>query len=380
VQGHRPIDQARSRLADTTVMDPAELLEHVLSTAVARGASDIRLKVPSPPLVRVNGALEYLDLPALGPDQIEAILAIMMAGLPHAAKQTEFDRRGEVDFAFTRRELGRFRVNAFRQRGSISIVLRLVPYGVRSLSDLNLPDVVRQLAELESGLVLVCGPASSGTTSTMAAIIDHVNRTQTRAIVTIEDPIEVLHSDDRSAIDQREVGLDTLSAADGLASVLRQDPDIVQISHLGDLATAEAALHAAEAGALVVAGVTTQDVFDAFTRIVGFFPLHRQGTARQSLAACLRGALGMRLVRTPGGLARQPAVEIVRGTPEIRAAIASSDPPDRLIELMSTGEEGMQTLDQALARLVASDQADINDATEMARDARVLRLNITHAR
>ncbi len=354
-------------------MDPAELLEHVVREAVTRGASDVRLKVPSPPLVRVNRRLEHLDAPALTPDQTEAILALMMASLPTAAKQIEFDRRGEVDFAFTRREVGRFRINAFRQRGSISIVMRVVPYGVRALAELNLPPVVAELTKLDSGLILVCGPASSGITTTMAAMVDHVNRTQTRAIVTIEDPIEALHADNRSSIDQREVGLDTPTAGDALASILRQDADIVLISHLGDLATTEAALQAAESGALVIAGLTTNDIFDAFARIVSFFPVHRQGVARQSLAATLQAGLGLRLVRAPDGRSRYPVVEIVRGTPQTRSAIASADPPERLLELMETGDAGMQTFQQALARLVDSDMADSDDAAKVTRNGRITR-------
>jgi twitching motility protein PilT len=354
-------------------MDAAELLEHVVGEAVARGASDVRLKVPSPPMVRISRHLERLDLPGLTPDQTEAILALMMASLPNAAKQTEFDRRGEVDFAFTRRELGRFRINAFRQRGSISIVMRVVPYGVRALSELNLPPVVRDVAELDAGLILVCGPASSGTTTTMAALVDHVNRTRTRAIVTIEDPIEALHVDNFSSIDQREVGLDTPSAADALASIVRQDADLVLISRLGDLATAEGALQTAESGALVIAGLTSNDILDGFARIVSFFPVHRQGVARQSLAATLQAGLGLRLVRAPDRVMRYPVVEIIRGTPQVRSAIASADPPERLLELMSSGEAGMQTFEHALSRLVESDLADVDDAAQMMRSGRITR-------
>lgn len=358
-------------------MDPAELLEHVVRAAVARGASDVRLKVPSPPLVRVNRHLEHLDAPALTPDQTEAILALMMASLPNAAKQIEFERRGEVDFAFTRREVGRFRINAFRQRGSISIVMRVVPYGVRALAELNLPPIVPELAELESGLILVCGPASSGTTTTMAAMVDHVNRTQTRSIVTIEDPIEALHADDLSSIDQREVGLDTPSAADALASILRQDADVVVIGHLGELATAEGALQAAESGALVIAGLSTNDICDALSRIVSFFPVHRQGVARQSLAATLQAGLGLRLVRAPDGTTRNPATEIIRGTPQVRSAIASADPPELLLELMRAGEAGMQTVEQALSRLVDLEMADTAAAADVRRNGRIARHQVS---
>ena len=360
-------------------MDPAELLEYVVREAVARGATDVRLKVPSPPLLRINRRLAPLDAPPLTPGQTEAILALMMASLPTAAKQTQFDRCGEVDFAFTRREVGRFRINAFRQRGSISIVMRVVAYGVRPLSELNLPPIVADVAQLESGLVLVCGSASSGTTTTMAAIVDHVNRTQTRSIVTIEDPIEALHADNRSSIDQREVGLDTPSAGDALASILRQDADVVQISHLGDLATTEAALHAAESGALVIAGLTTNDIFDAFSRIVSMYPVHRQGVARQSLAATLQAGLGLRQVRALDGISRYPVVEIVRGTPQVRRAIASADPPEQLLQLMGTGEAGMQTFEQALSRLVDSHLADSDDAANVTRNGQITRHDVAPA-
>jgi Tfp pilus assembly pilus retraction ATPase PilT len=207
-----------------------------------------------------------------------------------------------------------------------------------------------------------------------------VNRTQMRTIVTIEDPIEALHTDELSSIDQREVGLDTPSAADALASIVRQDADIVQLGHLGDLATAEAVLHAAEAGALVIAGLTTNDVFEALSRIISFFPTHRQVVARQSLAASLHAALGLRLVRAAGGRTQYPVVEILRGTPEVRTAIASGDSPELLLELMGAGEGGMQTFEQALGRLLDSELADTADAASVSRNARYARRTVTRTR
>lgn len=302
---------------------PLDTLDALLRLAVERGASDIHLKVPSPPLLRVNGRLVRLgDLPRVGPAEAEEFLAAMLAGLPHSAKQVEFEARGEVDFSFAHRGLGRFRVNAYRQRGSITLVLRPVPFEVPRLADLGLPAHVGDLAGAPAGLVLVCGPAGSGVTTTIAALIDRMNDGPARSVITVEDPIEVLHSDRECAINQREVGLDTGSFADGLLRVLRHDPDVVMIGALGDLATLEVALNAAGNGVLVIAGLSAGDAREAVERLVALYPPHRQAQARALLAASLHAVLCQRLVPREGGGGRRPVAEIVAGSAAVRRLAA----------------------------------------------------------
>ena len=289
------------------------ILDELLPAAVARGASDVHLKVPSPPLLRVDGALVRMD--ALGevtPALAEDCLAAMLARLPHSAKALEFERRGEVDFAFAHAGVGRFRVNAYRQRGSITLVLRPVPFAVPRLGDLDLPGDVGALAEEQDGLVVVCGPAGSGVTTTVAALVDRINDGPPRSVITIEDPIEVLHADRACAINQREVGLDTASFAEGLARVLRHDPDVVVIGALGDLETLETALDAAANSVLVIAATGAADPSEAVERLVALHPLHRQTAARAALAACLRAVACQRLVPREDGAGRRAEVVIVR--------------------------------------------------------------------
>jgi twitching motility protein PilT len=289
-------------------------LEPLLRRAVERRASDVHLKVPSPPLLRVDGVLAREDdLGPVTPAIAEAHLATMLAGLPHSAKQLEFEARGEVDFSFGLAGLGRFRVNAYRQRGSVSLVLRPVPVRVPSLAELGLPDEAGALADAPEGLVVVCGPAGSGVTSTIAALVDRVNDGPPRSVMTVEDPIEVLHADRGCAISQREVGIDTDSTAEALARVLRQDPDVLVIGALDDGAAAEAALAAAASGVLVIAGMRAGDAAEAAGRLVTLHPPHRQQEARVAVAGALRAVVAQRLVPREGG-GRRAEVAVTPGT------------------------------------------------------------------
>jgi twitching motility protein PilT len=255
------------------------------------------------------------ELGEVTPASAEDCLAAMLARLPHSAKALEFERRGEVDFAFGHAGVGRFRVNAYRQRGSITLVLRPVPFAVPRLDELGLPREVGGLVDAPDGLVVVCGPAGSGVTTTVAALVDRLNDGPPRTVITIEDPIEVLHADRGSAINQREVGLDTASFAEGLARVLRHDPDVVVIGALGDLDTLEIALDAAANGVLVIAAVAAAEPAEAVERLVALHPLHRQGAARSALAGCLRAIVRQRLVPREDGAGRRPEVVIYPGGP-----------------------------------------------------------------
>lgn len=292
------------------------ILDELLPAAVAAGASDVHLKVPSPPLLRVDGALVRMqELGEVTPAMAEDCLAAMLARLPHSAKAMEFERRGEVDFAFAHAGVGRFRVNAYRQRGSVTLVLRPVPFAVPRLEELGLPRGLGALVDAPEGLVVVCGPAGSGVTTTVAALVDRMNDGPARTVITIEDPIEVLHADRRCAINQREVGLDTASFAEGLARVLRHDPDVVVIGALADPDTLAIALDAAANGVLVLAAMGAADAPEAMERLVGMNPLHRQPAARAALSACLRAIVSQRLVPREDGSGRRPEVAIYPGEP-----------------------------------------------------------------
>ena len=260
------------------------LLAHLVNV----GGSDLHLKVPSPPVVRVDGQLQRVpDQPSVGREDTERILDELLADRP--GKKTEFDRAREVNFSYSCPGIGRFRVSAFRQRGSISMALRFVPASVPALEDLGLPEIVAQLADEERGIVLVTGATGSGKSTTLAAMIDRINRVSSKHVVTVEDPIEVLHGDHRSIINQREVGTDTATFEDALRRVLRQDPDVIMIGEIRDLATVETALNAAETGHLVLSTMHTVDATETVNRTVGFFPQHQQRQIRAMLAATLQG-------------------------------------------------------------------------------------------
>ncbi len=311
--------------ADSTAI--SEFLGALLRTAVEAGASDVHLKVPSEPLMRIDGAL--VRLPGLGkvtPALAEDCLASMLAGLPHSARHVAFETRGEVDFTVAHAGLGRFRVNAYRQRGSITLVLRPVPFTVPRLDALGLPAEVAELADAPEGLVLVCGPAGSGVTTTIAALIDRMNDGPARSIITVEDPIEVLHSDRVCAINQREVGLDTASFPDALARVLRQDPDVVMIGSLGDPRTLEIALDAVASGVLVIAATGGAEPAETVERLIALMPPHRQAAVRPAIGGALRAVVCQRLVSGPGGAGRRAEVRTVSGTDRLAALVRAAAP------------------------------------------------------
>ncbi len=307
---------------------PAEILEVLLRQAVERGASDVHLKVPSEPLMRVHGVLERIPgLGRLTPVQAEGYLASMLAGLPHSARQLEFESRGEVDFTAALPGVGRFRVNAYRQRGSVTLILRPVPFAVPRLDDLGLPAEVGALAGAPHGLVLVGGPAGSGVTTTIAALIDRMNDGPPRSVITIEDPIEVLHADRACAINQREVGLDTASVADGLGRVLRHDPDVVMVGSLDDPRAIDVALDAAADGVLVIAAVSTADPSEAIERLVAAAASPRRRAVRTALASCVRAVVCQRLVAREDGAGRRAEARVVTGEEQIRRLVLAGGVP-----------------------------------------------------
>ena len=275
-------------------------IDDLLSEMMARNASDLHIKAGSPPVIRVDGELALLDEPPLTPEDTKDVAASIMTD-----KQIRrFSEHNEIDFAYSAATLGRFRVNVFRQRGSISIAMRQVTTIIPTFQELHLPEIIKRLALEPRGLVLVTGTTGSGKTTTLAAMIDHINNTMRRHIVTVEDPIEVLHKDKKSIINQREIGLDTDSYASALKYVLREDPDDILIGEMRDPETVSAALTAAQTGHFVMSTLHTIDATETINRIIDFFPLHQQKQIRIMLAGTLKGIISQRLLVRADGTGR----------------------------------------------------------------------------
>jgi twitching motility protein PilT len=313
------------------------------------GGSDLHIKVGSPPRVRIDGRLRKLQAPTLTPADTEAMTNEVLRDDLVA----EFARTNEADFAYSVPGLGRFRVNAFRSRGSAGLVFRRVSVGAIPLEDLGLPPVLSALAMEPRGLVLVTGPTGSGKTTTLAGMIDHINSNREVHVVTIEDPIEVLHFDKLSMINQREVRLDTADFAVALRAAMRQDPDVILVGEMRDMETVKAALAAAETGHFVMSTLHTTDATETITRVIDFFPPHEQKQIRLALASSLRGILCQRLIPRADGQGRCVSMEICVNTGRVADAIADQDKTSSIEELIKEGAfYGMQTFDQHLVALI----------------------------
>jgi twitching motility protein PilT len=338
-------------------------LNSVLATAVRHGASDVHLKVGRPPMFRKDGDIVTLDGAELSETDLESALAVVTAGAPQRAEQ--FRESGDLDIAYTADELPRFRVNVFRQRGSTSMALRVIPREVPRFTELGLPGAVSKLAHEHRGLVLVTGATGSGKTTTLAAMLDHINRTRRSHIVTIEDPIEILHPDHQSIVNQREVGLDTESFQQALRRALRQDPDTILIGELRDAETAQTALQAAESGHLVLSTLHTIDAAETVGRMIEFFPETKQQAIRSIMAGVLRGVISQRLLPKIGG-GRCAVVEAMVVNARI-ADLIREGRPDEITGAIGEGEYfGMQTFEQALIERVLAGELDVEIAADAA--------------
>ena len=332
----------------------------ILKDAVAKDASDIHIKVGNTPLARIDGELEpvYPDGERLMPPDTERMMRELLP--EHRIK--DFENNNESDFAYAAPGLGRFRVNAFRQRGSVSLILRAIPFEAPSLEQLGLPAVVRELAELERGVVLVTGTTGSGKSTTLAAMVRHINENMAKHIVTIEDPIEYLYRDARSEINQREVGADTDSFQQALRRVLRQDPDVILIGEMRDEETVQTALSAAETGHLVFSTLHTADAAETVNRILEFYPAGEQTQARSVLASTLKGVISQRLVPTADGKGRTAILEVLRTTGRVHDTIKEGSVSD-LPDIIAEGAfYGMQSFDQALYNAVKGGLIDMDTA------------------
>jgi len=331
-------------------------LDLLLARAVEQGASDVHLKVGRPPMLRRDGAVAPFEgVEPLTDDDLGAVLVHVTANVPD--RRRTFDETGDLDIAYQSGDLPRFRVNGFRQRGAISFAFRAIPKTVPTFETLGLPKGVRRLAEEHRGLVLVTGATGSGKTNTLAAMVDHINRTRQQHIVTVEDPIEILHPDHESIVNQREVGLDTEGFQQALRRALRQDPDVILIGELRDAETAQTALQAAESGHLVLSTMHTVDAAETVGRLIEFFPGVKQPMVRSVLAGVLRGVVSQRLLpRLSGG--RVAAVEVM----VVNARIADLVRENRADEMLEAIAEGaffdMQSFTEALIDLVVGGLVD----------------------
>jgi len=331
---------------------------------VEKEGSDLHLKVGVTPIYRVHG--ELVSDNSLEPLTDEDTVNALKDLLDDEAKLAEFAQEREVDFSYEIVGTARYRINAFQQRGKVSMVCRAIPHRISTIEELSLPVVVRELAEEERGIILLTGTTGSGKSTTLAAMIDHMNNTMSKHIVTIEDPIEFVHEDKRSAINQREVGMDTASFKRALRRVLRQDPDVILVGEMRDEETVQTALSAAETGHLVLSTIHTVDATESINRLLDFFPPHQHGQARSMIAGTVRGVISQRLV--PGADGGRVAVcEILRMTGRVRDMILDPAQTGKLVEVITSGGYyGMQTFDQALFGHVKAGRVTFEDAMRVA--------------
>lgn len=323
---------------------PRDLCELLIEVAT-QGGSDLHITVGRPPTMRHNGALTALDAPVMSPRDTRALVYSIMS----QGQRETLEREWEVDFAYSIAGVARYRVNAYFQRGSVGAACRYLPPTVGDFATLGLPEILADLAVRPRGLVLVTGPTGAGKTTTLASVVDYINRNRTVHIVTIEDPVEYVHTHKQSIVTQREVGADTKDFAHALRHVLRQDPDVVMIGEMRDLATISAALTAAETGHLVFATLHTQDSAQSIDRIVDVFPPVQQQQVRVQLASTLMGIVSQQLLPTADGAGRVLACEVLIPTPAVRNLIRESK-TQQLATVMQTGRKyGMVTMDESLA-------------------------------
>jgi twitching motility protein PilT len=350
-------------------------INDLLKIATDRGASDLHLKVGSHPVIRISGKL----IPLTDQKRLMQEDSIAMAfSIMSARQKQKFKDSFEIDMAYSVPGLGRFRVNVFQQRGTVGLVLRVIPVRILTVKELLLPPVLEQIAAERRGLVLVTGTTGSGKSTSLAAMIDHINTNRTEHIMTIEDPIEFLHRDKKSLVNQREVEVDTKSFAVSLRSALRQDPDVILVGEMRDYETIETALTAAETGHLVLSTLHTLDATETINRIISVFPPHQQKQIRIQLAAVLKSIISMRLVPRADGRGRVPAVEVLRSTAYIRDAVENKEKTKLIRDAIAQGtsQYGMQTFDQSLFHLYKTDLISFEEALRQATNPDEFKLKV----
>ncbi len=350
-------------------------INDLLKIATERGASDLHLKVGSHPVLRIDGHLTpIVEIKKLMQEDTIA----MAFSLMNARQKQKFKEALEIDIAYSVPGLGRFRCNVFQQRGTVGLVLRVIPVKIRSIKDLYLPKVIEKICQERRGLVLCTGTTGSGKSTTLAAMIDMINATRTEHIITIEDPIEFLHRDKKSIINQREIGVDTRNFASSLRGALRQDPDVILVGEMRDYETIETALTAAETGHLVMSTLHTLDATETITRIISVFPPHQQKQIRLQLAQVLKAVISMRLVPRADGNGRVPAVEVMINTAYIRSLIEEKEKTKLIHDAIAQGtsQYGMQTFDQSLYFLYKQELITYDEALRRASNPDDFKLRI----
>ncbi len=347
----------------------AVTLQQLLKTMVEQGGTDLHITTNSPPQVRINGGLVSLQMPPLGAAETKGLIYSVMTD----QQKHRFEDNLELDFSFGMKGMARFRVNVFHQRGAVAAALRTIPWEIKTFQELGLPDVISKLADRPRGLVLVTGPTGSGKSTTLAAMIDKVNRERQSHIVTIEDPVEYLHSHKRCIVNQRELGSDTKSFPNALRSVLRQDPDVVLIGEMRDLETIECALRIAETGHLTFATLHTNSASQTINRIIDVFPANQQAQVRAQLSLVLEGVLCQTLLPHANGQSRVLAMEILVPNSGIRNLIRE-DKVHQIYSMMQTGQatHGMQTFNQSLATLYFRRSITMQTALDVSHHAEEL--------
>jgi twitching motility protein PilT len=344
-------------------------IKPLLDEMVRRKASDLHVRADGPAVLRIDGNLLPLERSLTG-DETYAMAQLLM----NDDQKHTFAERHEVDLAYTFPGIGRFRINAFRQRGVVNLAFRLVPVEVPTITGLRLPPVISQIADNQRGLVLVTGTTGCGKSNTLAAMINHINTTRAENIITIEDPIEFIHKDQKSIISQRELGFDTCTYIDALRNVVRQDPDVILLGEMRDQETVATAITAAQTGHLVFSTIHTVDAAQSINRIVDLFPVHQQSQIRMLLADTLKAVVSQRLLPHASGSGRIPAVEVLVVTPLIRKMIEENNLAE-VLNLMKQGQYyGMQTFNQALLKLFETNEVKLEDALAAASNPEELML------
>ncbi|WP_339059942.1 type IV pilus twitching motility protein PilT [Tepidibacillus marianensis] len=329
-------------------------IEQLMREAFEKRASDLHLTVGARPTFRIHGKLVPVDVPPLTPENTVNYLKKIIT----ESQYQEFLQKGEIDFSYGLAGISRFRINAYQQRGTISLAIRVIPTAIPSLGDLGVPGIVNSFVDKPQGLVLVTGPTGSGKSTTLAAMIDVINKTQYKHIITLEDPIEYLHRHGQSLIDQREIGVDSFSFAAALRAALRQDPDVILVGEMRDLETISIAVTAAETGHLVFATLHTSGAANTIDRIIDVFPAHQQPQIRLQLASVLLGVMSQRLLPTIDETGRVVGMEILINTPAV-ANLIRSEKVHQIQTVMQTGKSyGMQTMEMALQQLVKQGKID----------------------
>jgi len=346
-------------------------IKALVKEMIEKKASDLHLRSGNPTVMRVDGNLVLMDKTP-SPAEISELAQNLM----NPEQKNFFAIRHEVDLAYTFAEIGRFRINIFMQRGVINMALRIIPSKIPLITELKLPKVISQIADNRRGLVLVTGTTGCGKSSTLAAMINHININRTENIITIEDPIEFMHKDNKSIVSQRELGFDTLTYLDALKNVVRQDPDVILVGEMRDLETVATAITAAQTGHLVISTIHTVNASQTINRIVDLFPPHQQNQTRMLLADTLKAVISQRLLPHASGIGRVPAVEVLVVTPLVKKMIEDNNLSE-VVSLMKQGQfYGMQTFNQALIKLFQAGEIRLEDALNAASNPEELMLAI----